>query len=65
MTEKKQQNKITIFLIWEKHNGVEQRLKTGYIDKKSAYRKVEEWNNREKKEGSKHKYYVREFEIMG
>ena len=53
--------KIMIYLIWELHNGVEPRLRTGYLDKKTAYRKVEEWNNREKDEI--HEYYVREFEI--
>ena len=60
---KKQQNKLKIYLIWELHNGVERRLKTGYMDKKSAYKKVEVWNNREKKEDCGHRYYVREFEV--
>ena len=56
MTEKQK-----IYLIWELHNGVEPRLRTGYISKKSAYRTVEIWNNREKDE--KHSYYVKEFEV--
>ena len=47
-----------IYLIYELHNGVDARLRTGYMNKRWAYRKVEEWNNREKKENSKHMYYV-------
>ena len=57
MTEK--QKKKLIYLIYELHNGVEPRLRTGYLNRKSAYRKVEEWNNRE----DIHSYYVKEFEI--
>ena len=55
--------KRIIYLIWELHNGVEPRLRSGYMDKKSAYKTVDVWNNREKKWDSKHRYYVREFEI--
>ena len=54
---------MIIYLIWERHNGVEPRLRTAYFKKRTAYRKVEEWNNREKKENSKHRYYIREFEV--
>lgn len=54
---------MIIYLIWERHNGVQPRLRTGYLNKRTAHRKVEEWNNREKKENSEHRYYVREFEI--
>lgn len=57
MTEKPK--KVRIFLIYELHNGVEPRLRTGYLNRKSAYRKVEEWNSRE----DIHSYYVREFEV--
>lgn len=59
MTEKR-----LIYLIYELHNGIEPRLRTGYMNKKNAYHKVEEWNNREKKENSKHRYYVKEFEVF-
>lgn len=38
------------------------RLRTGYMNKKSAYKKVEEWNNREKDEP--HSYYIREFDVI-
>lgn len=55
--------KTIVYLIYELHNGVRPRLRTGYLDKKSAYRKVEEWNNREKKWESEHRYYVKEFEV--
>lgn len=54
---------MIIYLIWERHNGVERRLRTAYVNKRKAYRKVEEWNNREKKEDCGHWYYVREFEV--
>lgn len=57
--------KQVIYLIWELHNGVSPRLRDGYFDKKSAYKSVEMRNNREKKENSKHRYYVKEFEIKG
>ena len=52
MTEK-------IYLIWEKHNGVEPRLKTAYFSKSDVYRKMNEWNNRIKE----HIYYVKELEV--
>lgn len=55
--------KRVIYLIWELHNGVRPRLRSGHMDKKSAYKTVEVWNNREKKWDSKHRYYVKEFEI--
>lgn len=42
-------DKQIIYLIWELHNGVEPRLRTGYFDKKKAYQTIEQWNNREKK----------------
>ena len=60
---KKQLIKLKIYLIWELHNGVTPRLRDGFLNKKSAYKSVEIRNNREKKEGSKHRYYVREFEV--
>ena len=53
-------NKI-IYMIYEMHNGVEPRLRTAYFNRKSAYKKVEEWNNREKNE--RHEYYIKEFEV--
>lgn len=34
---------------YELHNGVEPRLRTGNVNKRTAYKKVEEQNNREKK----------------
>lgn len=52
-----------IYLIWELHNGVEPRLRMGYSNKKSANNKVVELNNREKRNGSDSKYYLKEFEI--
>lgn len=55
--------KQIIYLVWERHNGVDPRLRRAYFNKKSAYKSVEMANNREKKEGSKHRYYVREFEV--
>ena len=58
MTEKQ-----IVYLIWELHNGVKPKLRDGYLNRKSAYKSVEERNNREKREGSKHRYYVREFEL--
>ena len=54
-----EKDKVVIYLIYELHNGVEPRLRTGYLNRKSAYKKVEEWNNRE----DIHKYHVREFEV--
>lgn len=48
-------------MIYEMHNGVEPRLRTAYFNRKSAYKKVEEWNNREKNE--RHEYYIKEFEV--
>lgn len=55
--------KTIVYLIYELHNGTERRLRLGYTDKRKAYRLVKERNNREKKEGSKHRYYVKEFEV--
>jgi len=40
---------LIVYLIYELHNGVEPRLRTGYANRRTAYKKVEEWNNREKK----------------
>ena len=57
--------KRLIYLIYELHNGVEPRLRTGYMNKRDAYRKVEEWNNRETKWESEHRYYVKELEVIG
>ena len=57
-------NSQTVYLIWELHNGVRPRLRTGYFNKSKAYRKLEEWNNREKKWGSEHSYYIIEFELI-
>lgn len=48
-----------IYLIWEKHHGVERRLKTAYFSKTDAYRKMNEWNNRIKE----HTYYIKELEV--
>lgn len=56
--------KQIIYLIYELHHGVEPRLRTGYFNRRLACRKVDEWNNREEKEGSEHKYYIREFEVF-
>lgn len=56
--------KVSIFLIYELHNGVEPRLRTAYFNKRKASRKVGEWNNRERKEDSKHRYYIKEFEVI-
>ena len=56
--------KHIIYLVWELHNGVEPRLRTAYFNKRKANRKVEEWNNREMKENSGHKYYIKEFEVI-
>lgn len=50
---------MIVYLIYELHNGVEPRLKTGYINKKTAHKKIEEWNNRE----NEHKYYIKDFEV--
>ena len=52
---------MTVYLIYELHNGVEPRLRTGNVNKRTAYKKVEEWNNREKKV---HSYYIKEFEVI-
>ena len=52
-----------IYHVFELHNGVEPRLRKGYLNRKTAYKMVEESNNREKKEGSKHRYYVKKFEV--
>ena len=59
------ENKRLIYLIYELHNGVEPRLRTAYFSKRKASRKVEEWNNREKKERLEHQYYIKEFEVIG
>lgn len=48
-----------IYLIWEKYNGVERRLKTDYFNKSDAYRKMKEWNNRT----NEHIYYIKELEV--
>jgi hypothetical protein len=53
---------MIVYLIYELHNGVTPRLRTGYINKRKAYKKMEEWNNREKDE--LHSYYVKEFEVI-
>lgn len=54
---------MMIYHIWELHNNVEPRLRMAYINKKSANKKVAELNNREKRNGSDSKYYVKEFEV--
>jgi len=51
---------LIVYLIYELHNGVEPRLRTGYVNRRTAYKKVEEWNNREKV----HNYYIKEFEVI-
>lgn len=56
--------KMIIYLIYELHNGVKPRLRTGYTNKRKALKKVEEWNNRELKEDSDHRYYMKEFEVI-
>lgn len=55
---------MIIYLVYELHNGFEPRLRRGYLNRKTAYKNVEERNNREKKEGSKHRYYIKEFEVI-
>ena len=52
--------KRTIYLIYELHNGVEPRLRYGYMRRKPAYQKVEELNNRE----NSLNYYVKEFKVI-
>ena len=52
---------MIIYLIYELNNGVEPRLRTGYANRRTAYKKVEELNNREKEEV--HSYYIKEFEV--
>lgn len=54
---------MIIYHIFELHNGVEPRLRYGYINRRTAYKKVVELNNREKKNGSNSKYYLKEFEV--
>lgn len=54
---------MIIYHIFELHNGVEPRLRMAYISKKSANKKVVELNNREKRNGSDSKYYMKEFEV--
>lgn len=55
---------MIIYLIYRLHYGVRPKLVTGYVNKRKAYKKVEEWNNREKKEDSEHEYYIVEFEVI-
>ena len=54
---------MMIYHIWELHNNVEPRLRMAYTNKKSTNKKVAELNNREKRNGSDSKYYVKEFEV--
>ena len=54
---------MIIYHIWELHNGVKPRLRYGYTNRRSANKKVVELNNREKKNGSNSKYYLKEFEV--
>ena len=54
---------MIIYHIFELHNGVEPRLRMVYTNKKSANKKVVELNNREKRNGSDSKYYMKEFEV--
>lgn len=54
---------MIIYHIFELHNGVEPRLRMAYTNKKSANKKVVELNNREKRNGSDSKYYLKEFEV--
>lgn len=54
---------MIIYHIFELHNGVESRLRMAYTNKKSANKKVIELNNREKRNGSDSKYYLKEFEV--
>lgn len=51
---------MIIYLIYEMHNGVEPRLRTGYTNKRKALKKLEEWSNRV----SEHIYYMKEFEVI-
>lgn len=50
---------MIIYMIWEMHHGIEPRLKTAYLNRKSAYRKVEQWNKWE----DEHEYFIKEFEV--
>lgn len=54
---------MIIYHIFELHNGVEPRLRMAYMNKKIAHKKVKELNNREKRNGSDSKYYMKEFEV--
>lgn len=56
-------NVMIIYHIWELHNGFEPRLRMAYVNKRTAYTKVVELNNREKKNNSNSKYYIKEFEV--
>ena len=58
------EKRFKIYHIFELHNGIEPRLKTAYLNKRKAQRKVDEWNNREIKENSEHRYYIKEFEVI-
>jgi hypothetical protein len=53
---------LIVYLIYELYNGVEPRLRTRYVNRRNAYKKVEEWNNREKEKV--HSYYIKEFEVI-
>lgn len=54
---------MIIYHIFELHNGVKPRLRMAYTKKRTAYKKVIELNNREKRNGSNSKYYMKEFEV--
>ena len=54
---------MIIYHIFELHNGVKPRLRYGYTNRRSAHKKVVELNNREKRNGSNSKYYMKEFEV--
>jgi len=51
---------MIIYVIWELHNGVEPRIKTAYISKRKALKKLGEWSNRT----SEHHYYMKELEVI-
>ena len=55
---------LIVYLIYRLHYGVKPKLITGYVNKRMAYRKMDEWNNREKKWDGNHSYYIKEFEII-
>lgn len=54
---------MIIYHIFELHNGVEPRLRMAYTNKKIAHKKVVELNNREERNASDSKYYMKEFEV--